>query len=89
MWSWILPASGIPIANSSVIKILLEEHLQDTVCQELIQLQEKLNTNIQDSQGFIHDNPIDLPITKDNMHQKLIPFKNAHDWDRIAYDRYM
>jgi hypothetical protein len=73
MCYWILPASGIPISHSTVTKISLEEHLQDAVCQVLIQMQEKLNTNIQNSQNFVDDNPIDLPIIKDNIHKK-----NAH-----------
>jgi hypothetical protein len=99
MCYWVLPASGIPIARSSVAPISPEEHMQTAVCQELLSLDEQLQSKLH-AAGNDDINTIDffdfqMDNTDDTDHitPEFEPVEDstpdADEWDHDAFDKYI
>ncbi len=95
MCYWILPASGIPIACSSVTAISFEEHMQDAVHQELCsfdeKIQSKFNALSQEKEDTLPDF-FDVSVDDSNVDQTTPEFEpieeptpDADEWDHDAY----
>ena len=96
MCYWILPASGIPIARSTITPISHEDHTLEEVKQELITFGQKIKSKYsKDDEEDI--NPIDNQIPDNNDEYDAItpefrPVEEstpeADNWDHDAYDQY-
>jgi hypothetical protein len=96
MCYYILPASGVPIARSSVQPINPEEQQVESVIQELTQLdnsiRDKLGMVIDDIPDYFSDNADENGL-QDHISPQFNPVEDsvpeADTWDSESYDQYI
>jgi hypothetical protein len=98
MCYWILPLSGIPIAQSTVTPLSHEDQTLESVQQELITFDQQIKSKYCKDDDNIEGNPIDNKMypTFDNEDHITPEFESieettleADNWDHNAYDQYI
>lgn len=97
MCYWVLPANGIPIAQSTVSPILPEEHTEDSVKEKLLKFDDSITQKLSISTE-VKDDVLDYFATYyDNEQDHLAPevepvehpMPEADDRDPESFDQYI